>query len=98
MTRSTGIGVAKFPAASLAAACLLTMVAACGRGNADGSPSYTVGYVHGCDSGFTDLDMRVNFVKDENRFRLDADYRKGWREGHAECYAEGLRTLQQGGG
>ena len=73
------------------------VLAACAAEGEGGPASYTVGRVHGCDSGFTDLDMTVNYFKDEARYRADPEYRRGWDDGHAQCYEEGLRPLQAGG-
>ncbi len=75
-------------------ACLTgALLAACASAVPEGSsPAFIVGYVHGCESGYVDANLMSQYVKDEERFRADADYRDGWTYGHQKCYDEASRT------
>lgn len=73
--------------------CLIgILLAACGSAVPEGSsPEFIVGYVNGCESGYVDAHKMPQYVKDEERFRTDADYRDGWTYGHHQCYTEASR-------
>lgn len=51
------------------------------------------GYYEGCQSGYVDAgDFYNSYVKDEDRFRNDAEYRKNWQAGHDACYSRQKAT------
>ena len=67
------------------------VLAACGNG-------YQAGYAQGCMSGYVDANKADMYAKDEERFRTDAVYRKGWQTGYDKCYEEGSRYMMGGPG
>lgn len=63
--------------------------------------SYREAYAQGCASGYADAGrdgFRLGYRKDVERYTADADYRRGWDEGHAACYDEARRNPRVGVG
>ncbi len=65
--------------------------------------AYGEAYSRGCLDGFRDAGGDVNDFapKDDARYAADANYRKGWDDGHSKCYARQIRTpmmYSNGGG
>jgi hypothetical protein len=59
------------------------------------SADYTSAYMAGCDSGFMDAGrdgFQNTFQKDGKLFETDPEYRLGWNDGHAACFAAEHRT------
>jgi hypothetical protein len=59
------------------------------------SGEYQLAFMAGCDCGFTDAGrdgFQNAYQLDEKRFQSDSDYRNGWRDGYAACFAEQRRT------
>lgn len=54
----------------------------------EGSESYQVGYTIGCLHGYQDGGYQQNVPRDEEAFENDAEYRRGFLEGHAKCYEQ----------
>jgi len=52
-----------------------------------GTPDYRQGYANGCDSGLSDADNPYyHVIKDPALYGGNADYRRGWDEGHQKCF------------
>ncbi len=73
----------------------LGLAACAGHGfTPDGPAEFRLGYVDGCMQGYTDGNYPRGHPRDEDAFINDAVYRKGWEEGHAQCYAWQIRAPQ----
>lgn len=58
----------------------------------DGSPAYKDGYLAGCQQGYYDGGWQVATPYTHDRQKTDAEFGRGWEEGHARCYAQQLAT------
>ncbi len=59
------------------------------------SAAYRSAYMEGCDSGFMDAGrdgFQSDYHRDDSRFVSDAQYHKGWQDGHDACFAAERRT------
>jgi hypothetical protein len=73
---------------------------------AGSSASFSEAYLYGCEAGSHDANPSGYVDKaprDDKRYASDAEYRKGWDQGHASCYEDELRApvmqdLDGGGG
>jgi hypothetical protein len=69
-----------------------------------GSPDFQLGYINGCNSGFTDAGWdgwEAMYAKDAQLYANNPEYRKGWDQGHQACYVEGIsypRSISDRGG
>jgi hypothetical protein len=64
------------------------------RGPPAGSDAFQEGYLHGCNSGYSDADRvgyKNRYAVDQQRYASDADYRSGWEQGHNACYEDERR-------
>jgi len=69
----------------IVAAFALSALAACADNNAAVQTTFNDGYENGCRHGYA---INGPFVepRNENLFRDDVDYRRGWQDGHRACY------------
>lgn len=52
---------------------------------------YRDGYTAGCYGGFFDANgptTQTGWPRDESLFEIREDYKEGWQEGYAQCYAD----------
>ena len=66
-----------------------------------GSRAFSDGYVDGCPSGFDDAGRDgydQDYRKDTARYAHEPDYKQGWDQGYAACFAEEKRHPKEIGG
>ncbi|MGE0093785.1 MAG: hypothetical protein AB7M05_19935 [Alphaproteobacteria bacterium] len=69
---------------------VVLILASCSR-IPTGSPDYQNGYTAGCYDGRFDADApttQTAWIRDESMFEANADYKSGWQEAYAKCYAD----------
>lgn len=90
----------------LGAVSVAGILAACGGGSVNpqvpppGSPAFSDGYVDGCPSGFRDANRagyQLAYRKAVTRYAEEPDYKSGWDQGYAACFAEEKRHPRIGG-
>ncbi len=67
------------------------LAAACAGAPPGENAAYRVGWVYGCESGFSDEGRAGYFSRryqNEQRYAAEADYRKGWDVAYASCSEE----------
>lgn len=75
---------------SIAWLAVALILASCSR-VPPGSPDYQNGYTAGCYDGRFDANApttQTTWIRDESLFGTNADYKEGWQEGYAKCYAD----------
>lgn len=55
-------------------------------------PPYQAGYVLGCQYGLQDAGAASQLPERESRYDHDPEYRRGWDDGHKDCYEDFLRA------
>ena len=84
----------------LGAVSVAGILAACASGLVNpqipppGSLAFRDGYVDGCPSGFRDANRdgyEQAYRKADTRYTREPDYKSGWDQGHAACFAEEQR-------
>lgn len=83
---------------------LATLLTGCASFNLDmdrkelerqGQPKpYIDGYIAGCASGRSPLNMNYDFTKDVRRFANDGYYQQGWNDGFRVCEADEQRLYR----
>lgn len=66
----------------------------------DSSPGFKFGYLYGCREGATDANPSAYhrlYERDDQRYAVDPEYRKGWDQGVKACYEDELRAPRMGG-
>lgn len=81
----------------LRALCLAAVLtaAAC-RLPPPGTPNFQDGYTAGCNDAAVDAPGgqtgQPTWMRDENRFTSQPDYKEGWQEGFVACYRQWMET------
>lgn len=91
-------------------ACAAALLAACAENPVtpinprlpprDSSPGFKLGYIYGCREGAADANPGAYnrlYLRDDQRYMADPEYRKGWDRAVKACYEDELRAPRMGG-
>ena len=83
----------------VAAVAVAGSIAACAPYGPPQSAAQRIGWVEGCDSGYSDASRdgyNQMYYRDNDRYGTDGEYHEAWDGAYKECYEEELRTPYMG--